>query len=64
MEPSERAQYIANMARQLGIALPEEEMARVQGVFANLERAAELLRDTEIGDETIAAAVFCPRPGA
>jgi hypothetical protein len=32
-------------------------------VYANLERAAELLRDTELSDQTIAAAVFRPGSG-
>jgi hypothetical protein len=63
MAENDRSEYIAQMARQLGLDLPEQEVARVKMVFANLERAADLLRDTEMSDDTMAAAVFTPWPG-
>ena len=58
MTDDERIQYLQHVARLQGITLPPQEMPRVNGVFANLERLAGLLRDVPLGDESIAAAVF------
>jgi len=62
MPDHDRTEYIAHMAQQLGLALPDAELARVNLVLGNLERAAGALRDTPIADDTVAAAVFRP-PG-
>lgn len=60
MPESDRTDYIAHMARELGITLPDAEVARVKMIFANLERGAALLNGTPLDDATIAAAVFRP----
>jgi hypothetical protein len=58
MTDDERLEYIRHVARLQDITLPPEEMPRVGGVFANLERLAGLLRDLPQPDEEMAAAVF------
>jgi hypothetical protein len=63
MADQDKTGYIENVAQQLGLGLPPEELARVKLVFGNLERAAAHLRDTPIADDIVAAAVFSPGPG-
>jgi hypothetical protein len=58
MTQDDQTEYILQMARKLGIALPNEELVRIKAVFGNLERAAALVRDASLPDDTIAAAVF------
>jgi hypothetical protein len=60
MSEDDQAAYILHMARKLGLALPPDELVRVKAVLGNLERAAALVRDASLPDDTIAAAVFCP----
>ena len=48
------------MARLLGLTLPEEEIGRVKLLLGVLERAAGQVRDTPLPGDTIAASVFCP----
>ena len=60
MTDTDRSAYIAQMSQTLGLSLPDAEAARVKFMFANLERAAHLLRDTPISGATVSAAVFQP----
>jgi hypothetical protein len=55
-------EYIARMARELGIALEAADAQRTKMVFANLERLSKLLDDVPLADEDMAAAVFRPGP--
>jgi hypothetical protein len=60
MSADDRTEYILQMARQLGLTLPPEEIGRVKAVLANLERAAAQVRDASLSGDTVGAAVFCP----
>jgi hypothetical protein len=61
MPDNDSAEYIRQLAQQLGLTLADAELARVKLVFGNLERGAAHLRDVPLADDTIAAAVFCPK---
>jgi Protein of unknown function (DUF4089) len=59
--PNDHAAYVEQMARQLGIVLPPDELAKVAGYFANLARAASQLKEaesSELDEFTIAAGVY------
>jgi hypothetical protein len=64
MPEYDRTQYILQVAHQLGLSLPEEEIARVTAMFGVLEAAAGRVRDASLHGETIAAAVFRPEQGS
>ena len=51
------------MARQLGIELPEAELARVAFMFGLLARSAAQLREAGVAEETLPAALFRPGDG-
>jgi hypothetical protein len=64
--PNDRSAYVEQMARELGIVLPPDELAKVAAMFGNLARAASLLREAEpveLDESIIAAAVFRPSAG-
>ena len=61
-EPDHGA-YVAQMARQLGIELPEAELARVAFMFGLLARSAAQLREAGVAEETLPAALFRPGDG-
>jgi hypothetical protein len=61
MANDDQTEYILQTARQLGLALPEGEIARVKMLLGVLERAAGQVRDAPLSGDTIAAAVFCPQ---
>jgi hypothetical protein len=60
VEKDDQTEYILQMARQLGLTLPEGEIARVKMLLGVLERAAGQVRDAPLPGDAIAAAVFCP----
>jgi hypothetical protein len=64
MPEYDRTQYILQMAHELGLSVPEEEIARVTAVFGVLEAAAGRVRDASLRGDTIAAAVFRPEQGS
>jgi hypothetical protein len=61
MPDNDSTEYIRQLAQQLGLTLADADLARVKLVFGNLERGAAQLRDVPLADDTIAAAVFCPK---
>jgi hypothetical protein len=61
MPDNDSTEYIRQLAGQLGLTLADAELARVKLVFGNLERSAAQLHDVPLADDTIAAAVFCPK---
>jgi Protein of unknown function (DUF4089) len=63
MTASDSTQYLLQMAHELGLSLPQDEMERVKAVFGVLEGAAAQVRDAPLGAETIAAAIFSPVHG-
>jgi hypothetical protein len=56
----DRALYVAQMAKELGIVLPPEDIGRVAGILGNLARAAAQLRQADLGEDTLPAAIFQP----
>jgi Protein of unknown function (DUF4089) len=58
MPDDDRMQYILQMARELGLTVPEEEMPRVKAMLGVLEGAAAQVGKASLRSDTIAAAVF------
>jgi 1-carboxybiuret hydrolase subunit AtzG-like len=60
---NDRSAYVREMANELGIVLPPEDLPKVAGVLSNLARAAGLVRDANLDESTLAAPVFRPSAG-
>ena len=61
MPEHDPTRYILQMAHQLGLSVPDEELPRVKAMLGVLEGAAAQVRNASLRGDTIAAAIF--RPG-
>ena len=60
---NDRSAYVSEVAKELGIVLSPDDIAKVAAMLSNTARAAGLVRDANLDEAILAAPVFSPLAG-